>query len=197
MQTPPLTWQAFFLQLLLSLGPAVIALAATYITLRHQRKLKQDELSISSSLRARELIFNHYQKKLDRISAASDDLNKALAEMHALLQSPEPGDPVAISAKFMGSLVSIALMVKHEAEGIEDELNAFGLRQQYENELGVLNQLKSGFKWQPGGVFERQAEDLRNILLSLVIIQQAILEARMTDLFSEYLPARRMLSLNS
>ena len=62
MQTQPLTWPTFFLQLLQYLGPAVIALAATYITLRRQRKQKQDELAMSSSLRARELIFNYIKR---------------------------------------------------------------------------------------------------------------------------------------
>lgn len=192
MQTQPLTWQAAILQLLQILGPAILILIGTAITLRHQRKLKRDELISSSTLRARELVFNHYQKKLDRLTAASDDLGNSLGGMQALLQSHEPGDPVAVATKFIGSLTSILLMAKHESEGVEDELKGFGLWQQYEKELGVLNKLKSGYEWHPQGSFDQQAEDIRNLLLSLVLIQEALLGARMKELFHEYLPARQL-----
>lgn len=196
MQTQPLTWQAVVLQLLLSLGPAVIALTATYITLRHQRKTKRDELSLSSSLRARELVFNHYQKKLDRISALSENLSKAYGELDAIQRSLGKADLSLAFTNYVQTVTEIVLMAKHEAEGIEDELRAYGLENKYEHELGVVRQVISN-KWQPQGEQQQQFENYCNMLRCFTLVQEAALEARMRDLFSEYLPARRALKHNS
>jgi hypothetical protein len=65
MQLQPLTWKALILQFVLSLGPAAITLAATYFTLRHQRRLQSVEHKSATVLRARELMFGMYQKRLD------------------------------------------------------------------------------------------------------------------------------------
>jgi hypothetical protein len=200
MQAPSLqeiNWPVVALEALKYLGPAILVLIGSLFAQRQQRLLRQKELDAGARLRARELVFNHHQKKLDKLSAASDDLSKSLGEMQALMHSPETGDPVAAATKFLSSFISITLMAKHEAEGMEDELKAFGLREQYANELGVLNEMIAAGGWQPQGTLEQQADEARTLLLSLVLIQEALLEARMRDLFSEYLPARRTLKLNT
>jgi hypothetical protein len=138
-----ITWPVVALEALKYLGPAVLVLIGSLFTLRHQRLSRQKELDAGARMKARELVFNHYQKKLDKLSAASDDLGRSLGEIQTLMHAPDATDPVPVAAKFLNSFISISLMAKHEAEGIEAELEAFGLRQNYEQELADLNRLKA------------------------------------------------------
>lgn len=199
MQTPStqaITWAIVALEILKYLGPAAIALAATYITLRHQRRTKRDELSLSSSLRARELVFNHYQKKLDRITAEVENIAKSFSELQVFLDSPGTVDKGPAVSSFLKALTSIVLMAKHDAEEAADELRAYGLEKKYEYELKLVKQAVDK-TWEPKGDLKQNLADFRSLLFSFTLVQEAALEARMKNLFSEYLPNHRTLKPHS
>jgi len=137
-----------------------------------------------------------HQKKLDRLTDLSEALGKSFGELQVLLDSPEKTDVGPAVSSFMNTFISIALMARHEAEGAAEELSAYGLEKKYESELKVVRQVVD-MTWQPADDLEQRFVDLRGMLFSLTLVQEAVLEARMKDLFSEYLPTRRTPKLNS
>lgn len=183
------TWAGVALDALKILGPAVLALLGSMLALRHQRLTRDKELDAGARMRARELVFNHYQKKLDKISVMSDNLGKSLGEIQVHLFAPETPDRENAVRSFIPSILAIVVMAKHEVEDAEVQLKAFGLQEKYAREWSVVSQLnKQG--GQIEGDLEQQIETIRDSLFSLVLIQEALLEARMNELFNDYLPGR-------
>lgn len=78
--------------------------------------------------------------------------------------------------------------------GAEDELRAYGLEKKYGYELGVVRQVIDQ-KWQLKGDDQQNFENYCNMLRCFTIVQEAALEARMKDLFGEYLPTGRTLRI--
>jgi hypothetical protein len=189
------TWATVVLEALKILGPAALTLLGSLVALRHQRLTRNKELDAGARMKARELVFNHYQKKLDKISAMSDSLGKSFGEIQVEISLPEASEGNSAIANFVASLISITLVVMHEVEDAEDELKAFGMERKYERELAVLNQLANN-SWQVQGTLEQQFGTLREMLFSLVSIQEALLEARMKELFHDYLPSRSVRNIS-
>ena len=194
MQTQPLTWQAFLLQLLLSLGPAAVALAATYITLRHQRKLKRDELSISSTLRARELMFGLYEKRLSILLERSALLGETVAKVQVALRTTEDTDKQteAISA-FFSVIYAQAVQMPEFIEEVENELPALGLADKYAGNVSFIKtNLQASFQSIPPGdpdaVMDNILLNMLKAMAFMINIQRDIVEAKAKELFEEYLP---------
>jgi hypothetical protein len=183
------TWTVVALEAVKIGGPALLTLAGTLIALRHQRRLRDKELDAGARLKARELVFNHYQKKLEKISAMSDSLGKSFAEIQVHLLAPRAPNREAAFREFTTAFLSVVHMAKHEVEDAETHLKTFGLEQKYERELAAIKKF-SDKTWPIEGDLQQQMEFLRETLFSLVLIQEALLEARMKELFDEYLPAR-------
>jgi hypothetical protein len=193
MQTPPqiVTWAEVALDAVKILGPAALALLGSLIALRHQRLLKRQELDAGARLRARELVFTHYQKKLDRVAAAVEEFGRTLGEIEVLLQSPETEGIEKTAANFVATLFSIVLTAKHEVQDAEEELETFGLHQDYQKEMAMMKALKEAPEdFAPDINDPKARENFRNGLLALVLVQEALVQARMKELFQEYLPPR-------
>jgi hypothetical protein len=194
--TLAVTWPDVAIEALKILGPAAIALLATLLTLRHQRLLKRQELDVGARLRARELVFTHYQKKLDRVAAAVEEFGRAIAGIEILLQSPETEGVEKTAASFTSTLISIVLTAKHEVQNAEEDLRAFGLLQDYWKELATMKALKDAPEEFALEIADpKKRENFRNALFALVLVQEALVQARMKELFQEFLPpsARRAL----
>jgi hypothetical protein len=194
MQASPsqtVTWANVALDALKILGPAAIALLASLLTLRHQRLLKRQELDTGARLRAREMVFDHYQKKLDRLEASAEGFARTLGEIEVLAQSPEAKGVETTAANFAGTLISIALTAKHEMEDAEEDLRSFGLLHRYGKELAMIKRVNDPApELKPDDDPRKQLVPLREGLFALVLVQEALLQARMRELFHEYLPAR-------
>lgn len=191
MQSPSqqtVTWAVVALEALKYLGPATIVLIGSLVTLWHQRVSRQRELEAGARLKARELVFNHYQKRLDKVSATSENLGDTFAQFQILLLSPESDARQAVT-DFFKSLISISLSAKHEVGNLEAELEAFGLRKKYQGEIDEINKAVNQ-TWKIEGDIQQQVDSLRTMLLSMVVVQEALLTARMKELFQEYLPPR-------
>jgi hypothetical protein len=135
-----LTWQTLLLQVLLSTIPALGVLAATFITLRHQRKSKSDELSAAATLKARELMFALYEKRLDDLVAMAEALSVALGEMQAAA-SIDPGKEKvhAATSRFFSVLYAQTLKLPEFIAETEAELAGLGLSAKFEDKLNYVS----------------------------------------------------------
>lgn len=185
--TQTVSWAEVALEALKILGPAVLTLLGSLAALRHQRLSKRHELDVNARMKARELVFNHYQKKLDRVTALSERFSKAVSELQ---RSQQQGgvDPGPAYSAYLETLTLIVLMAKHEVEGVEDELRVYGLEKKYEAELDTIRNIIDK-TWQLEGDEMQKFEEYSNAIHTLTLVQQAALDARMQDLFSEHLPA--------
>ncbi len=66
MQSAPHTWADVFFLAVTILSSGFLALAGSWITLRHQRKLKQEQIQSQISFKARKLIFDIRRKQYDQ-----------------------------------------------------------------------------------------------------------------------------------
>jgi hypothetical protein len=65
MQAAPHTWADVLFKAVTILGSGLLALAGTWLALRHQRKLKEKEIKSLADFKARELVFDIRRKKYD------------------------------------------------------------------------------------------------------------------------------------
>lgn len=193
MQT--LTWQSLLLQITLSSIPALFALAATYVTLRHQRKSKSDELASTASLKGRELMFGVYEKRLDELVKSADALSEALGGMQAAL-SLDPGveKAHAFASRFFSVLYAQRLRLPQFVAESEAELAELGLSAEFEE---IMNYIKTHEyvptakdSKDPTELMSHVYEDVLKPFSYMIKIQRAILEARADELFSQYLPEK-------
>lgn len=195
MQIQSLTWQTLLLQLLLSLGPAAIAVAATYLTMRYQRKLKADELSSASSLRARELIFGIYEKRLASLLEQSDALADAVARVQVALESKQDKEKVVDAlSKFFASVYRAALLIPNQVEELEGELSAAGLTERFAEGINFIKgNMGAGFlsTAQPVTSLEGQQTAILNMLRTttyMIQMQRGMMEVKADELFRDFLP---------
>lgn len=127
--TPYPDWLSVWAEAIRTLGPAVVASAATllgsYLLFRNQLKTKVTEIKGQSELRARELLFDAYQKKIDRISKNANEAGTALGQLGALLRSEEDESAVEEALKSLPYLMKVLKSGFWEAvEDLENELKA-------------------------------------------------------------------------
>lgn len=81
MQATPHTWADVFFQAFTILGSGLLALAGSWVALRHQRKLKEKEIQSEAGFKARQLIFDIRKKKYERSNEQAEDVMKGLGDL--------------------------------------------------------------------------------------------------------------------
>lgn len=191
-QTP--TWQSAMIQISAPVVTALGVLGATYLTQRHQRKLKAVEVDATARLRARELMFGVYEKRLAELLAAAAALGAALGDLRvAVIVNLGDDKKAEAGARFFSLAYSQYMLVPEFVEEIEADLTALGMAERF---AGKLREVKNR-----GAVRPRPASELNDKeamqalhdemlkpLSDLIYVQRAILEARAYELFKDYLP---------
>jgi hypothetical protein len=71
------------------LGPAIITGLSSYLIARNQFKTKELELTGQSEIKGKELLFNAYQKRIERISNVDKDFGDLISRITPLLEKSQ------------------------------------------------------------------------------------------------------------
>lgn len=190
-------------ELLKTLGPAIVTgltaiftvivtATITYLASRHQFKMKLIEIKGQSELRARELLFDAYQKRLERILNELNEFDKSISLSIGELKGME--DHKDVDNKYFPQLLKLFKGFLNDFEEeiaeLEDELNK-------ENLLNKRNMERLTFM---RNVFSEVVnEDVKNedsekktfqVIRAARMFSRLIdelLEKKSTELFSVYL----------
>ncbi len=194
------TWINFWIEFVKILGPASVALIGTYIGLRSQRKIKEIEIDSQTRLKARELMFNAYQKKADSENAELKEACKIFNDLYLkvskmrMSQTENNNDIIESFEKSLTVLSTISVPLHSSFEELESELKHFNLLIKYEDELKTINSFASIISQPPQDLTIQNLELTLNIATSalshIMLIHNEILEKKREQLFEEYLPKR-------
>ncbi len=183
------TWITFAIEAVKILGPACLALAGSWIALRYQRLVKEREIDAQLSLKARELMFESYENKLNAEIAELKDLSKTLSglKLKALTGSINEEAMLDLLSKLGGAPMSLFTSF----EAIESDLKRFGLLETYEAEFRFLQEYDpdpSSFDFSNPSVLASSIDNVVKVTRHFTMITQALIEKKREQLFSDYLP---------
>ena len=160
---------------------------------RNQRELYQAQLRGQLELKARELMFGVYQRKMEEFTREVQELGAALGKFGAAMHLSDVDNAGRIEAMmaFMGTMRTITDPIVERIEDIEQELAYEGLSREYERQLGfVKSHLTPDLaELQPIDV-ERRYKDLSRALTYVTQIQHGLFEKKSDELFRDYLPLK-------
>lgn len=186
------TWVTFSIEAVKILGPAVLALTGSWLALRFQQKGKQAEILGQTKLKARELMFESYQKTFDIEVAELKDLAKAakslsLSFLHGNTQ--EKGDAIG---KIYEALSGAAMPLLFGLDRVEEDLKQFGLHERYKEELAFIKELND--EEATGENEEEIAQIFDKVFTAVayyIVINRDVIARKREQLFREYLPGAR------
>src|SRR2546430_9925701 len=139
MQSQTINWPTLWL----ALGPAIVAgfftALGSYLIYRSQLKTKIAEIKGQAELRARELLFESYQKRIDRIGESVDKFVGALYGFAGHLQALEDQEEKHQAER------AILVLVKMTSDPLldsiadsEEELKAIGLADKRQKDVQFI-----------------------------------------------------------
>lgn len=200
MQNEVSTWQhaaveitKLLIPVLTAIIPAIFAIAATFLTLRHQRKIEEAKIDGQAKLRARELMFNSYQQQMEKNVEDVKLLGNKVGElsMAARLSDDEEEVKKAIIA-FVSFVVSITNPIRGSLDNIQNELLHFGLLEARKEQIVRINKYINFDlnKATPDLIF-KECGNLTLALGEIVALHQEILDCKRRELFKDYLPEEK------
>lgn len=186
------SWITFATETVKIVGPAALALAGSWIALRYQSKVKQIEIDSQVGLKARELIFEGYQKKLE---SQTKDLKKLAAALGQVLRNTQLGDEDELQkAKsiLIEAIAGSANPILHKLEIVEGELKRIGLLTEYRRELDFIREANKQVcsDWNSKDQVRDFSFTFFNAVNYLSIINQDLLDEKRHQLFDYYLPSQ-------
>jgi hypothetical protein len=183
------TWVTFAIETVKILGPATLALAGSWIALRYQRKLKEVEINAQITLKARELVFEAYQRELDTKTTELKDLAKALKTFSMALQGGTQDEQKQAALEVGKRLPSMVVPLLSDIDRLEQELKNLGLLDRYLSQLAYVKETMG----EPIVVTDlvsakNNCEKQFLVVNHLTAMFQDILEKKRQALFSDYLP---------
>lgn len=169
---------------------ALVAFLGSYLVGRNQIKMKIKEIQGQSELKARELIYNNYQSKVQRLISYSDHVNKALSEWYAWISEVDEEKQKNEYLKTLNLVKKIVRLEFEDLEEIKDELVAQDMftgrwKMKYEFIEQALKKITTG---------EIKMEDAETLYFRLWRamnylgnISKELSDKRSDDLFSVYL----------
>jgi hypothetical protein len=194
MQLQPLapspTWVTFGIEAVKIIGPALLALGGSWLALRYQRKVKQIEIDGQLNLRARELIFESYQKRLEDQTRDLRELAKTLRRTAATMNSGTEDEKTEASALLGEALAGTLNPVLFNVERLEKELEDFDLLSNYKAYVALIKECGSGNQQDLESNEEKVAltHKFFTAVSYLSVINQDLLDTKREQLFRDYLP---------
>ncbi len=124
MQNEITTWIGFWLEISRTLGPAVITALVSIALFRYQLKMKTAEIRGNSELKARELIFESYQKRIERISNGANEIGNAFGKLVPHMKELSNDEVTTGIVYFVKLTIDV---FKEEFEELSEELEKSGL----------------------------------------------------------------------
>ncbi len=189
-QIPPtVSWVSFAIEAVKILGPATLALCGSWIALRYQRKLKEVEIDAGIRLKARELMFEAYQQRLNSETTELKELSRTLQALQLKLEFGTGSEQMEAFHKAAAAITGLMSPVLSSVGNLEQELAAVGLTERFHSQLGFVKGILS----QPPNVnsIEEAQAFARNtftMVSHFAVMNQALLDKKRDSLFEEYLP---------
>jgi hypothetical protein len=152
--------------------------------------LKDKEIASQTKIKARELMFNAYQGVLERREKEATEIGRVLGQLGVALQLADDEDAqLKARVALMENLGAIITPLRGLEAQLEAELKKAGLSDKYESQmLYVKNHANMNFTAIPYDEIPSEYDTAMTMLSYVSLIQQAILEKKREDLFSDYLP---------
>jgi len=175
------------------IGSLVGGLFAMWIATRaHQRQLEIQQIQLKSQneLKARELMFGMYQKKIEESSRDVKELGAALGKLSMALQLPDIGEKEKMDVRlaFVGTLSSTTKPIIEKMDEIEIEFNSMGIYEMYKDYFSFI---KENISTQNPEIILQQVEanyqKISKVITYLAVLQNILVEKKAQELFSDYL----------
>jgi hypothetical protein len=189
-QSQPHVWADVAYQAVISLGPALITAAVSWLAFRSQLKLKDKEIDAQARLKARELMFNSYQGLLERREHDAVEIGKVLGSLGVAFQLAEDDDEQRTArVALMQSIGGILMSIRSIVDDLESQLANCGLSEKFKLQMSYIkDHADLDFMSVPYNQIPAQYNVALTLLSYYSLIQQAIVEKRRQDLFRDYLP---------
>ncbi len=180
------------------LGSIIGGLFAMWTATRaHKRQLELQRIQLKgqSELKARELMFVVYQKKMEGFNQAIKDLGGEIGKFGAAVNLPdmEEKDKIDAMLSFIATVRVMTDPILERMDEIEGDLRDAGLLTKYERQLSFVKaHLSSDMT---AMTFQQVASNFQNLSRALTYItelQHALVEKKSDELFSEYLPSKSL-----
>lgn len=184
----PISWPSFWMEAVKILGPAIVALLGTFIALYHQRRLKTVELDALTRLKARELMFGDYQRKMEQNIRDVQALGKTMAELEmALSLSDDELEKKKMLVAFVGSMNQIMSALSTNLDDLEVNLKSVNLHAKHKPKIDFIKKHFDPANTTPSYI-SRNHKTITEALAYMVSMQQELIEKKREELFREYLP---------
>jgi hypothetical protein len=182
------TWVTFFTESVKILGPALLALAGSYIALRHQRRLRETEIAAQSTFKARELLFAAYERELEGTTKDLKDYAKALQTLAVTLDAGSQAEQWQAVIEFRRGLTSIIQPIFAGMERLEEELKNEDLLKRHEKRLADVKESSSIEISITDKDSAKKAIDRQFMVVThLVVMFQELLDTKRRKLLAPYL----------
>lgn len=181
--------------LLGSIIGGLFAMWATTLAHRRQLEIQVQQLKGQSELKARELMFGLYQKKLEEHNRDIKQLGAVLGQLGAALNLPDIEEHEKIKAiiGFVGSVKGLLDPLSESIDEIEQDLIDAGMLTKWKSKLDLVKSyLSLDFSRISSVDIESNYQNLSKALTYITQIQYSLVEKKSDELFSDYLPKRRI-----
>src|SRR5207249_295625 len=120
---------------------AIITALVSYALFRHQLKMKIAEIEGQSQLKARELLFESYHRRIERISNDAEKIGKAIGDLLHQLREIEGSSGSHNSSVPLFLIVSTAIDVyREDFEELVVELERFGIAKSKTKQISFVRE---------------------------------------------------------
>jgi hypothetical protein len=197
MQASIPNWPTAIVEIAKYFIPAAITATASIWLSRHQYKSKLAELDTQSKLKAREILFGSYQKRIERVNDQVKEMAQAIEKIIPELKRAEETHGTEEALKAFVILVSMTFDVwRDDFIELETEMARYHIAEKWKNQISYL---KVFFSQKPS---EFNTANIMPIYLGFMrsaglisLFNNDLLTERCEELFSDYLPDRKLKKL--
>jgi hypothetical protein len=175
-----------------ALGGALIGslstVLITWLTNRKQIELQKNEIKAQVGLKARELLFNSYQQRMNKLESELFQYGSTLGQISGTLAGTEDEEE---RHKILHHLIKtfrpFMMLFTDTVVDLESELEKVGLLEKREAQLNILRE-NSGIELDEtnGDDLEQHLNSLFKSLAIISLLNQEILNRKCESLFGEY-----------
>lgn len=106
----------------------IIGFFGTWLTLKYQNRMKSAELASQSQLKAKELLFESYQRRIERINDRSKEMGESMGKLAAIYQATtNEAEKQKLNIAFFMIIRESYELYKEWFRELEEERNKVGL----------------------------------------------------------------------
>lgn len=186
---------AAWIQLIGTLGGVGIGSLVTWLSQRSQYRLKELELKEQAKLRGKELLFQAYQTKVERVSQEIHDLGSGVGGILGLYAASDEEERQQLNQTFFRVAKESAPAIRERFEELEEARRKVGLAEdgpaQMDAVRGFLEHDMTGEK--TADEIQRIVVDFAKATIAIPSLWEDVLEAHSETIFGEYADEPKLL----